>query len=91
MPHPLSGRYSTNKVAVIGFPGERNGEKWGMVAETPIDKKNDWNFGLKEILVCNFIDTSPGQSGSSVLGMIPRDVIRVRTGGKAALKKNWAT
>lgn len=92
MPRPLSGEYSTDAVAVVGFPTEHKGEKWGMVAEVPRSNKEDWKFSKndqKKCLVYNFIDTSPGQSGSPVSGNGAKDVIGVHTGG--SVNKNWAT
>lgn len=102
-PNPLSGAYSTNLLVVVGFPGEHKGEKWGMVGDIPYDKQEGWVFGPdpfstkkyktegKEILVYDFIDTSPGQSGSPVIGMDSTEIFGVHTGGSASLKKNWAT
>ena len=99
-PNPLSGAYSTYVLAVVGFPGEHKGEKWGMVGQIP---REDWELGQdpfntkkcitegKEILVYDFIDTSPGQSGSPVTGMKSHHILGVHTGGSASLKKNWAT
>lgn len=97
MPNPVAGSYLTLLAAVVGFPGEHRGEKWGMVAAVPGDKSKDWSFPIwqksdgREILEYKFIDTSPGQSGSPVMAMKPRDIIGVHTGGSASLKKNWAT
>ena len=94
MPRPIAGEYSTTRVAVVGYPGVHEGEKWGMVEHVPIEKRQDWMFKKdvqKKLLVYNFIDTSEGQSGSPVMGMSPRDVIGVHTGGDPILKNNWAT
>lgn len=94
MPQPLAGEYSTDKVAVVGFPSQCNCEKWGVVTPVPIDKREDWKFKKdeqKEILVYDFIHTSTGQAGSPVMGMSPRDVIGVHVGGNINLKKKWAT
>ena len=95
MPKLLAGSYSTTKVAVVGFPEEKGGEKWGMVADVPHDKREDWCFSsereMKETLEYDFTDTTPGQSGSPVMGMKASDVLGVHTGGSAALNKNWAT
>lgn len=91
MPQPLAGEYSTTKAAVVGFPG---GEKWGIVREIPIHERENWMFKKdeqKEILVYDFIDTGPGQAGSPVMGMSPREVIGVHTGGNAVHKIKWAT
>ena len=103
-PNPLSGFYISSKASVVGFPGEHNGEKWGMAADIPSSKAQNWKFGPHpifdfitslanepDILTYDFIDTSPGQSGSPVMGMKPADIIGVHTGGSASLKKNWAT
>ena len=99
-PGPLSGFYGAYHVALVGFPGEHEGEKWGMVGEVPDSKREDWDFGPdpekyktkgKEILVYDFVDTSPGQSGSPVMGRESSHILGVHTGGKASLKKNWAT
>lgn len=92
MPRLLPGDYSTTKVAVVGFPAEHKGEKWGMVSDVPRDKIEDWKFkkdDQKEILVYDFMDTSPGQGGSPVMGMTSKDVIGVHTGGNRM--KKWAT
>ena len=72
IPIPTAGvRDLTGKIAVVGFPGEHEGEKWGMAAEIPSDKRKDWTFfpgdKQKEILTYDFIDTSPGQSGSPIM------------------------
>ena len=82
----------------MGFLGEHAGEKWGMVGHVPSDKRNDWDFpweeeikDKREILVYDFIDTSPGQSGSPLLGILKCEVIGVHTGGSDSLKRNWAT
>lgn len=106
MPDPIAGAYSTYTAAVVGFPGEKAGEKWGMVVNIPDDKREDWRFDTqeemdwlqidrevkeKEILVYQFIDTSPGQSGSPVMAMKASDILGVHTGGSSSLKKNWAT
>ena len=105
-PNPLSGFYISSKAAVVGFPGEHSGEKWGMAADVPRSKAQDWKFGPNpfdddsdeeqkenepDILTYDFIDTSPGQSGSPVMGMKPADIIGVHTGGSDFQKKNWAT
>lgn len=99
MPIVIARGYSTNMATVVGFPGEHRGEKWGMTGDvTPscsIDTTRGWSFGYGseyagEILVYDFIDTSPGQSGSPVVGL-PTDILGVHTGGSASLKKNWAT
>ena len=94
MPRLSAGECFTTRVAVVGFPAEHSGEKWGMVADIPSDKIEDWKLKKdeqKEILVYDFIDTSPGQAGSPVMGMTSRDIIGVHTGGSARLKKKWAT
>ena len=97
MPIPLATAYAATSAAVVGFPGEHSGEKWGMESKVPKENIKDWIFGFdekineKEIFVYKFIDTSPGQSGSPVMGMKPSDVLGVHTGGSASLKKNWAT
>ena len=94
MPRPLAGAYSTTRAAVVGFPEEHKGEKWGMAKEIPIKERENWRFKKGEqrnLLVYNFIDTSPGQSGSPILGMMPNDVIGVHTGGSAVQKQNWGT
>lgn len=69
MPIPLVRYYAVTSIAVVGFPGEYKHEKWGMVANIPKDNKRDWTFDAKrEIFVYKFIDTNPGQSGSTVMG-----------------------
>ena len=108
-PIPVSGSYNCSKAAVVGFPCEHNGEKWGMIADVPSSKAQCWKFGPCLIILLNiivslpilrnepdvleydFIDTSPGQSGSPVMGMKPADVIGVHTGASDILNKNWAT
>ena len=95
---PMSGYYgSVSAISVVGFPGEYKGEKWGMEANVPEDKSEDWSFPeywkeskKEEILVYDFVDTSPGQSGS---GVIVENflILGVHTGGSASLKKNWGT
>ena len=99
VPHiPVSGGYLASCVIVVGFPGEHAGEKWGMRGEVPSEKGEDWHFpaehethNKREILVYDFIDTSPGQSGSPVIGSGDGCILGVHTGGSASLKKNWAT
>jgi V8-like Glu-specific endopeptidase len=94
IPRPLAGEYSTSRTAVVGFPGEYNGEKWGIVREIPIHEREKWTFKKdeqKDILMYDFIDTGPGQGGSPVMGMSPREVIGVHIGGNAVRKRKWAT
>ena len=85
----------TKKIAVVGFPEEFNGEKWGMVVNVPDDKESDWHQFLdnkREILVYNFVDTTNGQSGiRSPVMCESGHIIGVHTGGTSAQKKNWAT
>ena len=87
----------TGKIAVVGFPGECEGEKWGMAVEIPSDKRKDWIFSLKDrpkkILTYDFIDTSPGQSGSPImhLGQESCEIIGVHTGASQVYKKKWGT
>lgn len=90
--HPdLVSGYCSGTVAVVGFPGEHKGEKWGMAAQVPTDKHKDWHLTEKEILVYDFIDTSPGQSGSPIIVGDAFDILGVHTGGSAAQRKNWGT
>ena len=93
--HPdlVSGFYvgDSGTVAVVGFPGEHEGEKWGMAAQVPTNKHKDWNLIEKEILVYDFIDTSPGQSGSPIIVGDAYDILGVHTGGSATRGKNWGT
>ena len=76
LPRPISGRYVPSRVGVIGYPDSYRGEKYGMVAEVPTEKKEEWDQQFHEnikYLVYSFIDTSHGQSGSPVLGIGPAD------------------
>ena len=72
--NPLSGAYSTTTVAVVGFPEEHKDEKWGMTVDVSCDKREEWEErDNKEILVYDFIDTSPARSeGKSCHGNEPR-------------------
>ena len=93
---PIAGGFSTNIVGLVGFPGEYKGEKWGMESNIPSDKNEEWHFNeedweKKEILVYNFVDSSPGQSGSPIFGGEFNCILGVHTGGSASLKKNWGT
>ena len=102
MPIVIARGYTTHTATVVGFPGEHKGEKWGMTGDVTLSCSigygggiRSWSFGYGseyagEILVYDFIDTSPGQSGSPVVGL-PTDILGVHTGGSASLKKNWAT
>jgi len=61
-----------------------------------IDTTRGWSFGhgseyAREILVYDFIDTSPGQSGSPIMNGYGSDLVGVHTGGSAVMKKNWGT
>ena len=94
---PVVGSYSVGDISLVGFPGEYKGEKWGMRATVPYDKREEWSCKMdwdeskmKETLVYDFLDSSPGQSGSPI---IAEDGITlgVHTGGSASLKKNWGT
>ena len=96
MPIPLAKLYVARRVAMVGFPGEHKGEKWGMVGVIPSEKSDDWSLPKdeeQEILVYDFIDTSPGQSGSPVMDSDGSYsfVLGVHTGGSDSRKKNWAT
>ena len=69
MPRLIARRYNTDTAAVVGFPNEKKGEKWGMVASVPSDQKKHWQFGIdckssqnRETLEYDFIDTSGGQA-----------------------------
>ena len=89
----LSTNAGTKKIAVVGFPEEFEGEKWGMEANVPDDKESEWHQFLdnkREILVYNFVDTTNGQSGSPVM-CESGHIIGVHTGGTSAQKKNLAT
>ena len=33
-----------NRASVVGFPGEYEGEKWGMTGEIPIQERKNWTF-----------------------------------------------
>ena len=93
IPSLSASAHLTKKIAVVGFPEEFNGEKWGMEANVPDDKESDWHQFLdnkREILVYNFVDTTNGQSGSPVM-CESGHIIGVHTGGTSVLKKNWAT
>ena len=96
MPNPLAGEFSITKVAVVGFPDEHEGEKWGMSRKVPIHLRNKWKFSAelnkRELLEYDFIDTSKGQSGSPIMGLEPIFcVIGVHTGGSSEKKKNWGS
>ena len=99
-------RYFTDKctVAVVGFPAEvqnRNvgGEKWGMAAKVPMEQREDFGNEQRDCLVYNFIDTSPGQSGSPIMHIMGQDsdseyqceIFGVHTGGCEIQKENYAT
>ena len=69
MPRLIARRYNTDTAAVVGFPNEKKGEKWGMVASVPSDQRKHWQFGTdckssqnRETLEYDFIDTSGGQA-----------------------------
>ena len=84
-------------ISLVGFPGEYKGEKWGMRVTVPRDKREEWSCKMdwdeskmKEILVYDFLDSSPGQSGSPIIAE-ESQILGVHTGGSASLKKNWGT
>ena len=82
----------TRSLSVVGFPGEYKGEKWGMAADVPKDKNSQpGSFKLQkgEILMYDFIDTSPGQSGSPII--TSSTIVGVHTGGSDIMQKNWGT
>lgn len=90
--------HQTKQVAVVGFPDEHNGEKWGMIADIPDGERKNWECpyrsdGLfKELLLYNFIDTSKGQSGSPIMvGPGNLRIVGVHTGGSSITMKNWGT
>jgi V8-like Glu-specific endopeptidase len=62
-----------------------------MAQEIPPNERINWKGEEKKILIYSFIDTSPGQSGSPILGMGPNDVIGVHRRGSTTRKKNWGT
>lgn len=85
---------SLSSLSVVGFPGEYEGEKWGMSADVPKDKKSQpdsLELKRRGILMYDFIDTSPGQSGSPIMNGYGSDLVGVHTGGSAVMKKNWGT
>lgn len=97
LPTPTTGVSDlSGNIALIGFPGEKKGEKWGMSVAIPMDKKKDWTYSEeKKILVYDFIDTSPGQAGSPImhLGMEqgPYQIVGIHTGGSQIYEKKWGT
>ena len=93
MPIPVVKQNAAiSSAAVVGFPCEHKGEKWGMVADVPQENIKDWILnGNREIFEYNFIDTSEGQSGGPLLRGNSNEIIGVHTGGKVSLGKNWAT
>ena len=89
----FSGASDIRQLAIVGYPAEKKGDKWGMVVDVPDDKKFEWlngNSRQRDLLVYDFIDTSPGQSGCPIISN-PGKIVGVHTGGKAALLKNWGT
>ena len=92
MPIPLVREHAPTCAAVVGFPAKHKGEKWGMVAHVPEEIIKDWIIDKnRQTFVYQFIDTSPGQSGSPVMGMKPSEILGVHTGWSNHLKKNQAT
>ena len=94
---PVAGQYQVGDISLVGFPGEYKGEKWGMRSTVPYDKREEWSCKsdwdeskMKEILVYDFLDSSPGQSGSPIIAQ-ESQILGVHTGGSASLKKNWGT
>ena len=93
IPSLSTSAHLAKKIAVVGFPEEFKGEKWGMVANVPDDMESDWHqflYNESEILVYNFVDTTNGQSGSPVM-CESGHIIGVHTGGAIAQMQNWAT
>lgn len=90
--YPVAVTDWDSKASVVGFPGEYEGEKWGMVGSVDIGKyHNRVKPGQEmEILLYDEIDTTEGQSGSPVMLGIG-DIIGVHTGGNEVKGKNWAT
>ena len=89
----FSGASDIGQLAIVGYPAEKIGDKWGMIADVPDDKKFEWlnaNSRQRDLLVYDFIDTSPGQSGCPIISY-PGKIVGVHTGGKCALLKNWGT
>ena len=87
IPQLLAGEYSITRVGVVGFPGARNGEKWGIVREIPTHMRESWTFKKheeREVLTYDFIGTHPSQAGSPVMGMLSREAIGVHTGATAS-------
>lgn len=72
-----------------------------MVRKVPRDKREDWNYvpnefnqkeiDEREILMYDYIDTGPGQSGSPVMAAQQPHILGVHTGGSASRKKSWGT
>ena len=81
------------KVAVVGFPGDNEDEKQGMAEYIPRDKREGWTSEDKQILVYDFIDTSPGQTGSPIMHLNKKscEIIGVHTGGSQIYAKKWGT
>ena len=95
IPSLSANAHLAKKIAVVGFPEEFKGEKWGMEANVPDDKESEWHQFLankREILVYNFVDTTNGQSGSPVMCESGHIIgVHTKSGGTSVLKKNWAT
>ena len=43
MPIPLATAYAATSAAVVGFPGEHSGEKWGMESKVPKVRNGVWS------------------------------------------------
>lgn len=77
---------------VIGYPGEKDGELWGMTGDYNLNDKNT-------LISYRNIDTTAGQSGSPIFDYIEsksddtftrlNEIIGVHTGGK--IDQNWGT
>lgn len=82
---------NVNTIAsVVGFPCEREGEKWGMVGSVNI-LDDETTRQHNEILMYEEIDTTEGQSGSPVMLDSSKKIIGVHTGGNLVKGVNWAT
>jgi len=74
---------------VIGFPGEKNGEIWGMKGIQ--DKSNEPIAIAKNVITYKNIDTSAGQSGSPIILNDNKSIIGIHVAGDQPSKINYGT
>lgn len=84
--NPVACNFENGKeIVVVGFPCEREGEKWYM-------KGNITNYHEeKEIIVYDNIDTTLGQTGGPVMAENSHYIIGVHVGGHPVTGTRWAT